>query len=85
MALVTRRQPCSERYRSAASSAQAKRQAKYDFQGDGWAEDLSVSLGATNVFDEDPPTYHGEFTGSSTGYAGFTLGRVVTLGISKAF
>ncbi len=57
---------------------------KYDFEGEGLANGLSLSLAASNVFDEDPPVFldagqPGFVTGN------FTLGRMFQFGISKKF
>jgi iron complex outermembrane recepter protein len=57
---------------------------KYDVGGEGVAKDLSLSLAASNVFDEDPPVFldagqPGFVTGN------FTLGRMFQFGISKKF
>lgn len=60
--------------------------AQYNFpNASGWAENLSLSIGATNVFDEEPPLYRGRQPAGNAGYVGGTLGRVVTLGIAKTF
>lgn len=48
-------------------------------------EDLRFTLNINNVLDTDPPTYRGS-TGQDNGYAnGFTLGRLVMLGVSTKF
>lgn len=48
-------------------------------------KDLELTLNINNVFDQDPPVY--KLIGSTTpGYAnGFTIGRLVQLGLSKKF
>jgi len=49
------------------------------------AKDLSFTLNVDNVFNTDPPLYHG-LSASLFGVAnGFTLGRVVKFGVSKKF
>lgn len=59
---------------------------KYDVQGQGPVlKDLSLSLNINNVFDQDPPILRRNDQ-NENGYAnGFTLGRLVTLGVSKTF
>ena len=57
---------------------------QYDFLGAGLTDDLAVSLGINNAFDQDPPQYNGDTT-FTHGYLGGTLGRVVTIGLSKRF
>ena len=47
-------------------------------------EDISLSLGVNNVFDQEPPHYNG-VNQLTYGYVGGNLGRVVYLGISKHF
>jgi len=60
---------------------------KYDFGGDGFGKDLSLTLGVYNVFDSDPPVrYVGSSTAAQFGYAnGSTVGRMVQVGFSKKF
>lgn len=58
--------------------------AQYDFKGDGLTRDLSLTLNIDNVFDEDPPPYRGVLN-SLDGYAVGTIGRVIQVGVSKAF
>ncbi|MET0180051.1 MAG: TonB-dependent receptor [Novosphingobium sp.] len=57
---------------------------KYDVPGDSLLlRDLSFTVNVNNAFDEDPPEFRR--TGGD-GYAnGFTLGRLVLLGVSKKF
>jgi iron complex outermembrane receptor protein len=51
----------------------------------GIAKDLTFTLNVDNVFDQDPPLFRGS-TATFFGFAnGFTLGRVVRLGVSKRF
>lgn len=61
--------------------------ASYDFQGEGWSQDLSLTLNVGNVFDEDPPFYNGMQTlSSASGYInGSTLGRFLQVGLRKSF
>ncbi len=48
-------------------------------------KDLSFSLNIDNLFDTDPPLYRG-LSNSLNGIAnGFTLGRIVKIGVSKRF
>jgi len=55
--------------------------ASYAFNGDGWARDLALSINVDNIADKDPP-YRNVIGGTGNGQ---TLGRMVTLGISKKF
>lgn len=57
---------------------------KYDVPGDsGLLKNLAFTLNINNIFDTDPPLYK---LSTDNGYAnGFTLGRLVMLGISKKF
>jgi len=49
------------------------------------AKDLTLSLNVDNLFDQDPPLFRGQAT-TFNGFAnGFTLGRLVRLGVSKRF
>jgi iron complex outermembrane receptor protein len=49
------------------------------------AKDLTLSLNVDNLFDQDPPLYRGQ-TSTFSGFAnGFTLGRMIRLGVSKKF
>jgi iron complex outermembrane receptor protein len=49
------------------------------------AKDLTFTLNVDNVFDQDPPLFRGS-TATAYGNAnGFTLGRLVRLGVSKKF
>jgi iron complex outermembrane receptor protein len=59
---------------------------QYKVSGDSaFAEDLTLSLNIDNIFDQDPPIYHGS-TGIFSGFTnGFTLGRLVRVGVSKEF
>ncbi len=55
----------------------------YDLQGDGWQEDLTLTLNVHNVFDEDPPENRLD---NGDGYAnGFTVGQLFQFGIRKTF
>lgn len=57
---------------------------KYDVPGtSGVLENLSLTANVNNVFDQSPPEYR--FTGSNGFNNGFTLGRLVMLGLSKKF
>jgi iron complex outermembrane receptor protein len=78
-----------------AANAQQDHVASYDlfnlfFQyrvpGDSaLTKDLALSLNIDNVFDKDPPLYRGT-TATFFGFGnGFTLGRLVRLGVSKQF
>lgn len=57
---------------------------KYDVVGAGQLNGVSVTLNVDNVFDKDPPLYRGTLN-QTDGYVGFTLGRLVQLGIVKEF
>jgi iron complex outermembrane receptor protein len=58
---------------------------QYDFTGTGFTKDLAVTLNIDNVLDKDPPVYHGALP-TSDGYGnGFTLGRLVRVGVNKKF
>ena len=49
------------------------------------AKDLTLSLNVDNLFDQDPPLFRGQAS-TFNGFAnGFTLGRLVRLGVSKRF
>lgn len=57
----------------------------YDFGGEGFTKDLSVSLNVNNVFDQDPPVF---LDASQVGYNpdwSSTLGRMFQIGVSKKF
>jgi iron complex outermembrane receptor protein len=58
---------------------------RYDFSGQtGQLRDLSLTLNVNNVLDEDPPIYRGAAANSQFGYVnGFTIGRLIQLGVSK--
>ena len=58
---------------------------EYDVNGAGLTQDLAVSLGINNAFDTEPPQLRGGPAFGGDDYAGSTLGRVVTLGLSKRF
>lgn len=61
---------------------------QYDFKGAGMLEDLSVTLGVNNIFDEEPPEYKVTDTLVliRNGYAnGGTLGRLIQVGFKKTF
>jgi iron complex outermembrane receptor protein len=47
-------------------------------------QDTSFNLNVDNVFDTNPPVYNGS-NGSAYGYADFTLGRFIEVGIDKKF
>lgn len=57
---------------------------KYTVPGESMLlKDLSFTLNVNNVFDQDPPLYK---LSTGNGYTnGFTLGRLVMLGVSKKF
>jgi iron complex outermembrane receptor protein len=55
----------------------------YDFKGDSWRKDLTVSLNIDNVFDEDPPVLNAASALGITGVS--SLGRFVNVGIHKHF
>lgn len=57
---------------------------KYDVPGDSWAlKDLSFTVNVNNVLDTDPPLY---LSSADNGFVnGFTVGRLVMLGVSKKF
>lgn len=57
----------------------------YKVGGESLLKDTSLSLNVDNIFDVNPPLYHG-LSNSLFGTAnGWTLGRVVKLGLSKKF
>lgn len=61
---------------------------KYDFEGDGLLNDLSLTLNVNNVFDEDPPLYllPNSLQPQNNGYTnGSTLGRLIQFGFNKRF
>lgn len=53
-------------------------------QYDGFGEDMSLSLGLNNAFDDPPPSLNG-VSQTTFGHVGGTLGRVLFLGINKRF
>ena len=57
---------------------------KYDVPGDSkLLQNLSLTLNVNNAFDQDPPEYRST---PDYGYAnGFTLGRLIMLGVAKKF
>ncbi|HEX7873652.1 MAG TPA: TonB-dependent receptor [Sphingobium sp.] len=57
---------------------------QYEPGGEGVWKDLSITVNVDNVFDQDPPSYNGQFA-STPGFNGFTLGRFGQIGISKKF
>jgi iron complex outermembrane recepter protein len=58
---------------------------RYDVPGTGVLEDLSFTLNVNNVFDTDPPVWQ-TFDFVNFGYTnGYTLGRVVQVGVKKRF
>jgi iron complex outermembrane receptor protein len=58
---------------------------RYALDGTGILKDFAVTFNVDNILDNDPPIYRGTFN-SGDGYAnGFTLGRVIKLGVSKKF
>ncbi len=52
---------------------------------EGWLKGLTVSLNVDNVLDTPPPRYNGVLGSAGYGYVGFTLGRLVELGVNKKF
>ena len=56
---------------------------RYDFNGMGYLENLSLSLNVKNVLDEEPPVFRA--TGGNGYDNGFTLGRQIIMGVSKKF
>ncbi|MFT3727907.1 MAG: TonB-dependent receptor [Terricaulis sp.] len=59
----------------------------YNFQGDDWRKDLSLTLNVNNILDQDPPFYNGTQTlSSASGYInGGTVGRLIEVGLHKNF
>jgi len=59
---------------------------KYEVPSESFLlKDLVLTLNINNLFDKDPPIFR-QVGNSSTGYAnGFTLGRMIQVGISKKF
>jgi iron complex outermembrane receptor protein len=49
------------------------------------AKDLTFTLNVDNLFDQDPPLYRGQISTFSGFANGFTLGRMIRLGVSKKF
>lgn len=49
------------------------------------AKDLTLSLNVDNLFDQDPPLFRGQSSTFNGFTNGFTLGRLVRLGVSKRF
>jgi iron complex outermembrane receptor protein len=63
---------------------------RYEMAGNSkMLNDLAFTINVDNVFDKAPPLYRGTYSGggnTSLGFAnGFTLGRLVRVGISKKF
>ena len=60
---------------------------KYEVPGDSMLlSDLELTLNVNNVFDQDPPIFQAAGANTGSGYAnGFTLGRMVQVGLSKKF
>jgi iron complex outermembrane receptor protein len=60
---------------------------KYDFKHDGFMKDMSATLNIDNALDRDPPSFDlNDIVPTRDGYTnGWTLGRVVLLGVSKKF
>ena len=56
---------------------------RYDFNGTGYLEDISLSLNVKNVLDEEPPL--NKATGGDGYTNGFSLGRQIIMGVSKRF
>lgn len=50
-----------------------------------WAKDLALTLNVDNIFDKDPPLLRGAGNSLFGVANGFTLGRLVRLGLSKKF
>lgn len=57
---------------------------QYDFLGSGLTEDLSFSLGVTNLTDEDPQLLK-RTNGQSAGFTGGNIGRLIQVGFTKRF
>jgi len=49
------------------------------------AKDLTFTVNVDNLFDQDPPLYRGQISTFSGFANGFTLGRMIRLGVSKKF
>jgi iron complex outermembrane recepter protein len=59
---------------------------KYDVPGDSMLmKDLSITLNVNNVFDQDPPELRRNGQNENGFANGFTLGRLVIIGLSKQF
>lgn len=60
---------------------------KYDVPGKGALDGLSFSLTVTNLFDQDPPLYHGGgIVKAQRGFRnGNTVGRLVQVSVAKKF
>jgi iron complex outermembrane recepter protein len=57
----------------------------YDINGASALKDVQLTLNVDNAFDQDPPRYNGVINTSLPGFSGFTLGRMVQLGLRKRF
>ena len=56
---------------------------RYQFMGEDWRRNLSVTMNVDNLFDKDPPVYTAV---NGSGYAnGSTYGRLVQFGVHKDF
>jgi iron complex outermembrane recepter protein len=59
---------------------------QYKFPGDSnLMKDLALTLNIDNVFDKDPPLFRGSSNSLFGAGNGFTLGRIVKIGVSKKF
>lgn len=58
---------------------------KYDVAGEGILKDLTFTVNANNLLDQDPPIYRGRGSGGFLNGNGFTVGREIILGVSKRF
>lgn len=58
---------------------------RYDVKGNGIASDLAFTLNVENALDQDPPEFRGAVRTSPGTNNGNTIGRFVTLGVTKKF
>ncbi len=58
---------------------------RYDVKGSGIGSDLAFTLNVENAFDQDPPAFRGFINGVPGIRNGNTIGRFVTLGVTKKF
>ena len=57
----------------------------YDVGGEGLFKDLAFTLNVNNLFDTDPPELRRTNPGDRGYGNGFTLGRLISFGVSKQF